>query len=138
QERSTLLLDESDAAFNGEKEYSETLRGILNSGYRRSGKYTCCVGQGTEIATRDFTTFAPKAIAGIGRLPGTIADRAVPITLRRRNQNEQCERWRERDGHRQAEPFRAQLGVWARAALADLREARPALPDSLGDRQADV
>lgn len=32
-EQPTLLLDESDAAFKGEKEYAEALRGILNSGY---------------------------------------------------------------------------------------------------------
>jgi len=31
-ERPTLLLDESDAAFKGEQEYAEALRGILNSG----------------------------------------------------------------------------------------------------------
>jgi len=30
-ERPTLLLDESDAAFNGEKEYAEALRGVLNT-----------------------------------------------------------------------------------------------------------
>ena len=33
----TLLLDESDAAFKHDSEYSEALRGILNTGYRRSG-----------------------------------------------------------------------------------------------------
>jgi hypothetical protein len=37
-----LLLDESDAAFNGEKEYAEALRGILNTGYRRSGAAAAC------------------------------------------------------------------------------------------------
>src|SRR5262249_47871279 len=41
-----LLLDESDAAFGGDKDYSEVLRGVLNSGYRRSGRTTLCVGQG--------------------------------------------------------------------------------------------
>jgi DNA primase len=34
-EQPTLLLDESDAAFGGEQEYAETLRGVLNTGYRR-------------------------------------------------------------------------------------------------------
>jgi hypothetical protein len=32
----TLLLDESDAAFGGEKD-AETLRGVLNTGHRRGG-----------------------------------------------------------------------------------------------------
>ena len=45
----TLLLDESDAASGGEKEYTEALRGQLNTGYRRSGKSTVCVGPSTRI-----------------------------------------------------------------------------------------
>src|SRR5262249_37307624 len=35
-ERPTLLLDETDSAFNGDRDYAEALRGLLNSGYRRS------------------------------------------------------------------------------------------------------
>src|SRR5439155_13386826 len=65
----TLLLDESDAAFK-DREYSEAARSILNSGWRRGGKATVCVGQG-DVSVRDFNTFSPKAIAGIGRLPDT-------------------------------------------------------------------
>src|ERR1043165_1843371 len=33
----TLLLDESDTAFHREREYSEALRGVLNTGYERNG-----------------------------------------------------------------------------------------------------
>ena len=40
----TLLFDEADANFGGEKEFAEALRGVLNTGYRRSGKATICVG----------------------------------------------------------------------------------------------
>lgn len=134
----TLLLDESDAAFRGEKEYAEALRGILNTGYRRSGKSTVCVGQGANIHAHDFKTFCPKAIAGIGDLPDTIADRSIPIQLRRRMRDEPCERWRERDGHREANPLREQLATWGPSALEALRDARPAFPEGLGDRQADV
>lgn len=36
RQRPTLLLDESDAGFGGDREFSEALRGILNSGYKRS------------------------------------------------------------------------------------------------------
>ncbi|MBI2187322.1 MAG: DUF3631 domain-containing protein [Acidobacteria bacterium] len=134
----TLLLDESDAAFGGEKEYAEALRGLLNTGYRRSGKSTVCIGQGANIQARDFRTFSPKTIAGIGELPGTIADRAITIQLRRRTTDEPCDRWRERDGHQQAAPLRDQLVSWAERAIEVLRDARPALPTSLDDRKADV
>jgi hypothetical protein len=137
-EQPTLLLDESDAAFGGEKEYAEALRGILNTGYRKSGKATLCVGQGAKFTTKDFTTFCPKAIAGIGTLPDTVADRSIPIQLRRRTQDEPCERWREREGHWQAQPLHERLSAWGAIAVETLRGARPALPQSLGDRQADV
>jgi hypothetical protein len=137
-ERPTLLLDESDAAFRGEKEYAEVLRGTLNSGYRRSGKHTVCMKQGANFIAANFSTFAPKAIAGIGGLPGTIADRSIPIILKRRRADETCDRWRERDGHRAAEPLRTWLANWAHEAIDDLRSARPELPSQLGDRQQDV
>ena len=135
----TLLLDESDAAFQGDKEYAEALRGVLNAGYRASGKATVCIGQGMNITTKDFRTFCPKAIAGIGELPGTIADRAIRIELRRRTTDEACERWRERDGRREATPILDALVRWATPSVVDaLRDARPDLPVALNDRSADV
>lgn len=89
---------------------------------------------------KDFQTFCPKAIAGIGHLPDTVADRAIPIALKRRTDREPCARWRERDGHAEATPLREQLVAWAgRAPIIEaLRSARPSLPGELGDRQADV
>ena len=90
----TLLLGESDAAFGGEKEYAEALRGVLNSGHRRSGKASCCLGQGANMSYRDFSTFCPKAIAGIGKLPDTVADRAIPIRLKRAAPGEGVQRFR--------------------------------------------
>lgn len=134
----TLLLDESDAAFNGDKEFAQALRGILNSGYRRSGKSTLCIGQGAKIQVKDFATFSPKAIAGIGKIPDTVADRSIPIVLRRRTNKEPCARWRERDGHAAAKPIHEHLCAWADDATERLRVARPELPSGLGDRQADV
>src|SRR5919202_1265859 len=73
-----LLLDESDAAFKGDREYAETLRGVLNAGFRRGGVASLCVGQGANITYEDFPVYCPKAIAGIGKLPDTVADRSIP------------------------------------------------------------
>ena len=137
-ETPTLLLDESDAAFKHDSEYSEALRSILNSGYRRSGISSLCVGQGTSIGYRDFSTFCPKAIAGIGALPDTVTDRSIRITLKRRAPDEWVERFRQRDAHRVGAPLRAQLDAWKGAAIEALRDAEPALPGELSDRAADV
>jgi hypothetical protein len=137
-DKPTLLLDESDATFRGDQEFAETLRGLLNSGYKRSGKATFCVGKGAEINVRDFSTFGCKAIAGIGQLPDTVADRAIPIVLRRRMTSEPVQRWRERDGRAEAAPIHRQLTGWSRTATDVLRAARPDLPSKLSDRAADV
>lgn len=135
----TLLLDESDAAFNGEKEYAEALRGILNTGYRRSGWSTLCIGQGSSLTFRDFSTFSPKMIAGIGKLPDTVVSRAIRIELRRRTKAEPVAKFRARDARVEAEPIRASLEAWAnKRTIASLKAARPAMPDGLRDRAEDV
>lgn len=133
----TLLLDESDTAFGGEKEYAEALRGILNSGYRRGGFASCCVGQGANLTYKDFSTFCPKAIAGIGKLPDTVADRSLPIRLKRAPRR-QVEPFRRRDVEPEAKPIKAKVSAWCALNLERLRQARPTLPQELSDRQADV
>ncbi len=69
-ERPTLLLDESDAAFKGEKDYAEALRGLLNTGYRAAGTASLCVGQGAGITYRDFSTFGAKKLFQKGPAAG--------------------------------------------------------------------
>jgi hypothetical protein len=137
-ERPTLLLDESDAAFACAEEYSEALRGILNSGHRRSGKVSLCVRQGQTIKYEDFPTFSAKAIAGIGNLPDTIADRSIPIRLKRRSPNERPARFRDRTTPAEARPIRNRVVTWAGASMEALHQAMPpALPELLSDRQQD-
>jgi Protein of unknown function (DUF3631) len=133
----TLLLDESDAAFNGDKEYSEALRGVLNTGHRRGGKTTVCVGQGPNIGFKDFATFCPKAIAGIGKLPDTVADRAIPIRLERRAPGERVDRFRRREVEPQTTRIRERLEALVEIAEPLLKDTNPVLPDELDDRAMD-
>ena len=138
KETPTLLLDESDAAFKAEKEYAATLQAILNSGYRHGGCASLCVKVGGDFDLRDFPVFGPKAIAGIGTLPDTIADRAIPIALKRRAPNEPIARFRWRDAQEEAKLIREGLASWASSNTEALTEARPSLPPELDDRAADV
>jgi Protein of unknown function (DUF3631) len=133
----TLLLDEGDAAFGRDKEYFEALREVLNMGHRRGGKATICVGQGPNIATKRFDVFCPKAIAGIGRLPDTVAGRSVPIRLKRKAGDEQVERFRRRLVEGETDKLRQLLAEWAKANIEQLGNAWPLLPDALTDRQQD-
>jgi hypothetical protein len=133
----TLLLDESDAAFGSEKDYAEALRGILNTGHRRGGVASLCVGKGAEIGYKDFSTFSPKAIAGIGKLPDTVADRSIPIRLKRAAPGEIVERFRLRNVMPEAEALRGRIQTWCDSVASILRDARPVLPEQLSDRQQD-
>jgi hypothetical protein len=136
-EHPTLLLDESDSAFSGDPGYAATLRGILNNGHRRGGKVSCCSGQGAAIIARDYSVFCPKAIAGIGSLPDTVADRSVPIYLKRKASSEFVERFRLRDIQIGAASLCDQFGLWLGSIVEALRKARPNLPEQLTDRQQD-
>lgn len=134
-----MSLDESDAAFSGNKEYSEALRGVLNAGHRKGGKVSLCVGKGSDIKVVDFDVFGPKVIAGIGRLPDTVADRAIPVQLLRKRPGETVERFRPRLVAQDTADLRDRLARWATEdRLEILRSAFPELPDELSDRQQDV
>ncbi len=130
--RPTLLIDEADSFFEGKDE----LRGILNSGHTRATGFVMrAVGDDNEPAT--FSTWAAVAIAMIGKLPETLADRSVPISIRRRAPGEHIERLR---GDRLAEELsdlRRRAARWAADQLRALRDSDPAMPDGLDDRAAD-
>jgi hypothetical protein len=137
-EAPALLLDESDAAFKGDREYAETLRGVLNAGFRRGGVASLCVGQGANITYEDFPVYCPKVIAGIGKLPDTVADRSIPIELRRRRPSEKVERFRLRKVGPEALPISRDVRAWAQRHLDSLSTAEPDLPDELDDRAQDI
>ncbi len=138
RDRPSLLLDESDAAFKGAPEYAEALRGVLNTGYRASGRATVCVGQGADLTVRDFATFCPKAIAGLGRLPDTVQTRSIPVAMKRRRADEPVSAWLSSAPPADAENLRAKLAAWADGHARKLGKATPARPNGLGDRAYDV
>jgi hypothetical protein len=73
----TLLIDEADTFVNA----NEEVRGVLNAGHKRGGQVLRAVGD--DFEPRAFRVFSPVAIAGIGNLPGTIADRSIVIPMKR-------------------------------------------------------
>jgi hypothetical protein len=135
--RPTLLFDELDALFKADKETAEAIRGILNSGAHHKGTVSRVVGQGAAMATKNFATFCPKALSGIGHLPDTVADRSLPVRLQRKLHDEKVERLRERTIAPTATELRTRLSQWIQKQLPTLKHAEPGLPDELGDRQQD-
>jgi hypothetical protein len=138
-ERPTLLLDESDAAFNAGGDYSESLRGILNTGYRRPGKTSVCVGQGANISYKDFSTYCPKAIAGIGKgLPKTVADRSIDIAMKKKTNSEKVQDWTP-DSDAVSEPatrLKSGLDAWSQETECLLLPADRL--DALDSRKNDI
>ena len=87
--RPTLMLDEADTYLD---QYPELI-GVLNSGHnRRSASVLRTVGDDHE--PRQFSTWAPKVIAGIRRFPDTIQDRSIVVWLRRKMPGEKVDRLR--------------------------------------------
>jgi hypothetical protein len=133
----TLLLDEADAIFSP-RSAREELRGLLNASWRRGSPVYRMVGEGAKMRPVAYDAFGPKAIAGIGELPDTVADRAFRIRLERKSRNEEAERFRRRVAETEAEPLRGALEAWAETAIDLLAGARPALPAELDDRGQDA
>lgn len=133
----TLLVDEVDAVF-GKKSPREELRGMLNAGYRQ-GATTHRMGGANNTTLQTFSVYCPKAFAGIGDcLPDTIADRAVPIRLKRRTRNVAISRFRLRDVQPEGVGLRDRLADWLEPNADWLAEQRPGLPAELDDRAQDV
>jgi hypothetical protein len=131
----TLLLDEVDAIFNPKNGNTEGLRALLNAGNRPGTKVPRCVGPSQKLT--DFSVFCPKALAGIRDLPDTVADRAIPIRLKRRAPHEPVERFRRREAEEAADALYEWLRSWGERHVPVLAEARPDLPDEIDDRAWD-
>jgi hypothetical protein len=83
--RPTMLLDEADTYARD----NEDMRSVLDAGHRRDGAVIRTVGDNHE--PRQFSAWAPVALAAIGHLPGTIEDRSIVVRLRRRRPDEPIE-----------------------------------------------
>jgi hypothetical protein len=128
----TLIMDEADTYIRANH---DELRGILNSGHTKGTAYVIRT-VGDHHDPRRFSTWCAKAIALIGDLPSTLADRSIRIQLRRKAPRETCERWRF-DHADNLICLRRQAKHWADDNLDALHGADPDLPDWLNDRAAD-
>lgn len=129
----TLLLDETDAIFNPRTaDRYEGLRALLNNGHRRGAKVPRCIGVKAEIA--EFNTFCPKVLAGIGTLPDTVADRAIPIRLERKTKQEPTAPFKRRQVKPEADALRKRVEKWAKQHGAKLAATEPDMPGELNDR----
>lgn len=129
--RPTMLLDEADAIFGPRAaERYEGLRAILNSGNRRGSPVLRVKLEGKRREVEEFDVFGPKAVAGIGDLPATVADRSIPIRMKRRSSGEPITKFRRRQAEAEAASIAYDLS--ATPLVTDVP-----VPEELPDRAAD-
>jgi len=141
-DRPTLLLDEVDTTFKGDKEVAQAIRQILNAGSRRRGVIARMSGQGSNMEVKKYSVFSPKAFAGIGKktLPDTVLDRSIPIDVKRKTNNEKTDKLSLRKIYDEVAPLKARIKEWAtynEVAVGQAIDADPEVPETLSDRAAD-
>lgn len=131
--RPSLLIDEGDTFLSG----NEELRGIINSGHKRSGAFVLRVnGEGSAMEPKRYSTWAPMAIAMIKTPPETIKDRSLMILLRRKEQKEKIQKL-PIETSREWVSFRQKCQRWYNDNKTQLENAEPEIPHIGNDRAED-
>ena len=132
----TLLLDELDAVFRDRSDKYEEVRAVINAGHRRGATVPRSVpGPKNTWVVKYFPVFGPKALAGIGKLPDTVTDRAIPVRMLKRKRSEPVQKFRQRSASAEGAELAAAL---AAAIAAQPPSLEADVPADLPDRAADA
>lgn len=127
----TLLVDEADSFLKD----NEELRGVLNSGHTKSNAYVIrCDGEDND--PKKFSTWGPKAIAAIGKLPDTITDRAILANLCRKTKGEHRDKIND-EFDKVTATLRRKIRRWVIDNTEALRNNRSTLTIPENDRATD-
>ena len=136
----TLLIDEADTFLPG----NDQLKGIFNSGYKKKNSFVLRANSSGPLADTEqngdssgismFSSWCPKAIATIGRLPDVLADRCILIRMQRKTNQEECDRLR----NLTAEPLRRKCKRFVMDHEREIAVAQPEAPEELNDRATDI
>jgi hypothetical protein len=134
----TLILDEADRLFGDAKKDDDNreLIALINNGFRLGSPTWRCVGP-LQTPT-PFSNFAMAVVAGIGRKPDTIEDRAVNLTMRRRLPGETVAKFKIRRDVPVLHELRDQVAAWAAQNITAMAEPVDNIPDELEDRAEDA
>jgi hypothetical protein len=136
----TLLLDELDGVF-GKKgsDAAEDHRKLLNSGYRAGKRVFRCGGK-NNTDLQEFDVYCPKALAGLNEIPGTLAHRAIAISMKPPRPEDTYVDFDSEEAEAAASYLRGSFQLWAEAAEGDLRDPRlkPAKLPELDARRNEI
>lgn len=131
----TLFIDEVETVLKD----NEDLRGLINAGHTRDSAFVWrSVAKGDDFEPKRFTVWGMKAIAGINaiKLAETVTSRSIVFELRRKTANESVERLRRAEAGL-FETLASKLARFRDDHTDAVQQARPNLPDALGDREQD-
>lgn len=131
----TLFIDEIETILKD----NEDLRGLINAGHTRDSAYVWrSVVKGDDFEPKRFTVWGMKAIAGINaiKLAETVTSRAIVFELRRKRSDENVDRLRQAEAGL-FETLARKLARFSEDYSIQVKEARPTLPNELGDRDQD-
>ena len=134
----TLILDEAEV-LGTRSERAEQLRELLNAGYRRGQQMLRCErGPGDKFEPQSFEVYCPKVFILIGTLSDTLADRCIPVAMRRRGPNERVERFFYSSAKWQARSVLKEMKAWAKAHSKKVKRWLRRDLEFLEDREAEL
>ena len=138
-ERPTLLIDEAQSLVRRGSENTEVLRELLCSGIDRNAKVLRCGGANND-EVMEFAVYAPKVIALIGQPDGVVADRCLPVAMKRMTGDDRAERYVSRVVEPVGHAVRDRLAAWAVAVRDDVQAVYDRLEpfDIENDRMAEL
>ena len=128
QRKPTLLLDEMETLKQRNSERAIWINALLNAGHRRGAVIPRC--EKNTLNLQEFSVYCPKALAAIGRIPDTISDRSLVISMQRRKPSESVGRFLFGRVRKEAEPIlssMARLLESSREEIARVYEESPSL-----------
>ncbi|MDQ6437179.1 DUF3631 domain-containing protein [Mesorhizobium sp. LHD-90] len=138
--RPSFLFDEVQSLLDRRNSDRPALLSLMCSGYERTGATWRMTGEGSAMVPRQFRTYAPMLLAGIGRIGGSLGDRCIPIQLRRKTKADAVETFDFDSSQAGLVDIGRKLARWAQDNSDAVQAARldsTVFPSAFDDRQCD-
>lgn len=134
QYRPTILADEADTYVYDD----EQMRNILNQGHTKAGAYVARCAPKTNLP-EFFYAYSAMVLGQIGWPPATVADRSIPIRMKRKKPTERMFPFLADNPsvEKMCGVIRSKLLRWSQENGSTLATLDPALPPILQNRSAD-
>lgn len=139
----TLILDEIENLTSVNDTDSSVLD-VLNSGFEQGGYVSRMEQRGNNFIQIKYSTYSPKALAGINKLADTISGRCITVYLMRKRRDVSVKRLSPARLRAELQPLRDKISVWCLSNAASVARiyfeeiAHNNSLNCLGDRDRDL